>query len=77
MVRRFGRDGSRLTRLAETLDALSPLHTLRRGYAVPLAPDGHILRRVSMFEEGGAFHLRLVDGMVHCTANRSEPEERE
>ena len=77
MVRRFGRDGSRLTRLAETLDALSPLHTLRRGYAVPLAPDGHILRKVGMFEEGGAFHLRLVDGMVHCTANRSEPEERE
>jgi exodeoxyribonuclease VII large subunit len=77
MGRRFERDGSRLARLARTLDALSPLDTLRRGYAVPLAPDGHILRRVGMFERGGAFRLRLIDGTVHCTADRSEPEERE
>jgi exodeoxyribonuclease VII large subunit len=70
---RLERDGARWLRLAERLDALSPLHTLRRGYAVPLAPDGRVLRTTGMFEEGGEFRLRVSDGTVHCRSDRVEP----
>ena len=48
------------------LDALSPLATLRRGYAVPLADDGSVLRRGNMFGVGDHFDLRVIDASVRC-----------
>jgi exodeoxyribonuclease VII large subunit len=74
MSRRLERDGARWLRLAERLDALSPLRTLRRGYAVPLSPEGSVLRTTGMFEKGEDFRLRVSDGMVHCRTERVEPD---
>ena len=62
---------------ADRLDALSPLGTLRRGYAVPLGVEGEVLRRLAMFRTGGTFRLRVVDGVVHCTAEETEDLEAE
>ncbi|HEX2078850.1 MAG TPA: exodeoxyribonuclease VII large subunit, partial [Longimicrobium sp.] len=50
--------------LAGRLNALSPLSTLARGFAVPLDPAGRVLRRTADFAPGDAFRLRVVDGMV-------------
>lgn len=75
MRHRLDRDGGRWLRLAERLNALSPLHTLRRGYAVPLAPDGRVLRTTDMFEVGGEFRLRVSDGTVHSRSERVEPHD--
>jgi exodeoxyribonuclease VII large subunit len=50
--------------LAAQLDALSPLRVLDRGYAVPVAPDGRILKRRSDFVSGASFRLRVTDGDV-------------
>ncbi len=58
----------RANRCAEMLDALSPLAALRRGYAVPLARNGRILRSVSEFQPGAEFALRVADGVVDCSA---------
>ncbi|HEX9108254.1 MAG TPA: exodeoxyribonuclease VII large subunit, partial [Longimicrobiales bacterium] len=58
--------GERLARSAAQLEALSPLSALRRGYAVPLSPEGHGLRRAGEFSPGAAFRLRVVDGNVDC-----------
>jgi exodeoxyribonuclease VII large subunit len=63
----------RLAGLAGRLDALSPLSTLRRGYAVPLSGDGHVLRKVDEFTPGRRFVLRVVDGRVDCEA-AGDPE---
>ncbi len=60
------RKGERLLQAAGKLEALSPLASLRRGYAVPLAANGRVLRRVEEFEVGGEFRLRVVDGSVDC-----------
>ncbi len=57
-----------LVRIAGQIDALSPLATLRRGYAVPLDPDGKVLRGTGDFPGGMRFHLRVVDGRVRCEA---------
>ena len=63
---RIRRDGGRLSEAAAALDALSPLSTLARGYAVPLDRDGKLLRRVGDFPRGRDFRLRVVDGYVPC-----------
>jgi exodeoxyribonuclease VII large subunit len=59
---------SRLAGLAGRLEALSPLSTLRRGYAVPLTAEGRVLRGVDDFTPGRRFQLRVVDGRVECEA---------
>ncbi len=51
-------------RLGAQLDALSPLRILERGFAVPLAPDGHVLKRRTDFVPGESFRLRVADGDV-------------
>ena len=59
-----------LARLGASLDALSPLKVLDRGYAVARDEGGRVLRRVADFPAGRAFHLRVTDGDV---AARAEP----
>lgn len=55
-----------LAGMAGRLDALSPLATLERGYAVPLTEEGRVLRGVDDFAPGRTFHLRVADGRVGC-----------
>ena len=57
---------ARLSEVAGKMDVLSPLATLRRGYALPQGADGRILRTVDAFEEGDRFALRVSDGSVPC-----------
>ncbi len=61
-----------LAAVAGKMDALSPLATLQRGYAVPLDDQSRVLRTVTEFEPGDRFRLRLVDGRVHCEALDTE-----
>jgi exodeoxyribonuclease VII large subunit len=58
------RERHRADRLAAQLDALSPLRILDRGYAVPVGPDGHVLKRRAQFAPGAPFRLRVADGDV-------------
>ena len=55
-----------LSEVAGKMDVLSPLATLRRGYALPQDVDGRILRSVAEFEEGDLISLRVSDGSVPC-----------
>jgi exodeoxyribonuclease VII large subunit len=60
-------------RLGASLDALSPLRVLERGYAVARGPDGRVLRGVAQFTPGLPFQLRVADGEV---AARTEATDR-
>jgi len=51
-------------RLGAQLDALSPLKVLERGFALPRAEDGRVLRRATEFTPGLSFRLRVIDGEV-------------
>ncbi|MBA2292262.1 MAG: exodeoxyribonuclease VII large subunit [Gemmatimonadales bacterium] len=50
--------------LAASLNALSPLAVLGRGYAVARDPDGRLLRRAAQFTPGSPFTLTVSDGTV-------------
>ena len=65
--RRIEGDVARLARGSVAMEALSPLSTLARGYAVPLDRDGRLLRGTRDFAPELAFRLRVVDGNVPCT----------
>jgi exodeoxyribonuclease VII large subunit len=53
-------------RLGAQLDALSPLKVLGRGYAVPVASDGRVLKRRADFVTDQRFRLRVSDGDVRA-----------
>lgn len=62
--RRVARDQAETARLAAGLHALSPLRVLGRGYALPRAEDGAVLRRTADFTPGRRFTLTVSDGTV-------------
>jgi exodeoxyribonuclease VII large subunit len=65
------RERHRADRLAAQLDALSPLRILDRGYAVPVDPDGRVLKRRADFRPGASFRLRVADGDVGARVESS------
>src|SRR3989449_11745072 len=64
MALRIERGRHRLSGVSGQLDALSPLKTLERGYAVARDAEGRVLKRVAQFSPGLSFRLRVVDGDV-------------
>ncbi len=65
---------ARMENAAGRLEALSPLATLRRGYAVPLDRSGRVLRNVARFPLRSSFDLRVVDGRVACRVRGLHPD---
>lgn len=59
--------------VAGRLNALSPLATLERGYAVARRPDGETLTRVEQFSENAKFELQLHDGIIDSQVIRKRP----
>ena len=59
---------ARLQENAARLDALSPLATLSRGYAVARTPGGDALPSAARFVVGDPFVLQLRDGRVEALA---------
>lgn len=68
LTRATERRRARLTALGGRLNALSPLATLTRGYAVARAADGHALTSISGFQRDMPFTLVLRDGQVAARA---------
>lgn len=56
----------RTARLAASLDAMSPLKVLGRGYAIARKEDGSLLTRVEDARPGEKFDLRVSDGSLRC-----------
>ncbi len=56
------------------LDALSPLATLRRGYAVVRRDSGATLRSVGDVSARDAINVVLSDGTVHARVEGATPD---
>lgn len=54
------------SRLGATLEALSPLKVLERGYSMARSDDGRVLSRVEDLPAGRRFNLRVSDGEVEA-----------
>lgn len=72
----ISREKGELSRLTGTLDGLSPLKVLGRGYALARTEEGETIRSVSQVREGNVFRLRFADGEARCIqAEKEEPDE--
>ena len=65
-------EGRRFGALAASLDALSPLKVLGRGYALAQTADGTVLRSAGQVEPGETVHLRLAEGGLVCQVKEKE-----
>lgn len=70
-VRVVERRRARLSQLGAQLNALSPLATLGRGYAVARATDGRALTSASAFTVGQDFELLLRDGSIGARVTKT------
>lgn len=66
------RQQRRVAALAASLDALSPLKVLGRGYSIARKDDGTVLTSVKQTEPNTKFNLRLADGEVPCRVERKD-----
>jgi len=70
----LSRSQRRMAGLAASMDALSPLKVLGRGYSIARKEDGTILSSVKQLEPDTRFLLRLTDGEVPCRLDKGEEE---
>lgn len=63
---KISRHRQQLASLSIKLDALSPLKTLSRGYAIPVNADGQLVHCKAQLPSGTDFSLTLADGKVEC-----------
>ncbi len=68
----IGKHQRRVASISASLDALSPLKVLGRGYAIARKEDGMVLTSVKEAEPNMRFQLRLADGEVPCCVERKE-----
>ena len=81
LTRQISAAGHRLGLAARTLQSLSPLATLDRGYAIVTGSDGRILRSAADTSVGGQLQVRLHRGSLQAevtdiTAAPERPGER-
>ncbi|MDR0446639.1 MAG: exodeoxyribonuclease VII large subunit [Oscillospiraceae bacterium] len=69
--RRVSDSGARFSRAAASLDALSPIKVLGRGYAIARGADGAIIRCAADVSPGDELTLRLREDEISCTVNRT------
>ena len=57
---------NRVRTLAQRLDALSPLATLKRGYSISRKTDGEVLTTTEQVSVGDRIEVQLVEGHLAC-----------
>ena len=74
MAQRRERSEQRLASAARALDAVSPLATLSRGYAIVSREDGTIVRKFSDIATGDRVKARLHEGHLICRVEETHDQ---
>ena len=69
-----GRESGRFAALTASLDALSPLRVLGRGYALAQTEDGTVLRSAAQTAAGERIRVRLAQGHLVCDVAETKEE---
>lgn len=66
MMSIFAKKEAEFTKQLSTLQALSPLKIMERGYSLAYSDDGKLLKSSKQVEIKDNVHIRLSDGMLTC-----------
>ncbi len=66
----------RFARSAATLDAVSPLKVLARGYAMASDENGKVVTDAAALRIGGMLHIRFAKGAAECSVTHIREEKR-
>ena len=69
--RRLAALRSRVAVAAGTLDVVSPLATLQRGYAIVTDAAGHVVTDAAAVQTGDVLHARLARGVAQVRVERT------
>ena len=76
MANKLGHVRQRLVGIGQHLQAVSPLATLGRGYAiVSQHPAGEILRSAAQVKPGEQIEARLAQGSLLCRVEKTEDDQ--
>ena len=64
--RRLAKDRQHFVGLTASLEAMSPLRVLTRGYAIASDAKGGCVKSVSQLDSGDEISLRFADGSADC-----------
>ena len=73
MDRRMQRATERLNKASASLEALSPLSILSRGYTLTEFADGRLMHKASEVKIGDTIRTRFTDGVVESIVSSNEP----
>ena len=74
MLRQVENTQQRLKLASRTLQSLSPLATLERGYAIVTDAGGHVLVDTKKVKEGSSIDVRLARGGLTATVGAVKPK---
>ena len=77
MERVIDQNTRRFTHAAASLDAMSPLRVLHRGYCVAQKADKTVLRSAAQAQPGEKISLRLAEGSLQCQVTKRGEEHEE
>ncbi len=67
-----GKNNERFGRLAASMDALSPLKVLGRGYCIAYDDSGGVVSSIRQTDTGDSLSLRVSDGTLFCRLTEKE-----
>ena len=70
MLSQLSQKQNALMQAASTLDAISPLATLKRGYAIVTTSEKHVLRDANETKVGEGIHVKLMNGSMECVVEK-------
>jgi exodeoxyribonuclease VII large subunit len=73
ILKRIHDTQTRLTHQTALLDTVSPLSTLKRGYAIASDIRQQVITRSTQAKPGMALSVRLADGALDCTVQSIHP----
>ena len=71
----LGAKKQRYIKLSASLDALSPLKVLTRGYAIASDAEGSAVKSAAALRRGDRLRLKFWDGSADCTVDSTEKQE--
>jgi exodeoxyribonuclease VII large subunit len=72
----FSKKHTEWKHMISTLEALSPLKIMDRGYSLAYSDDGRLVKSVNQVKKDEQLQIKLTDGSILCKVQDIEEDEK-